>query len=70
MPAETTVGCTTKSYDVPIGFVPHSCLRQCIALFETAEGWLLLDKRSFVLLLYDFPIRGLKQYTLHMNGHA
>ena len=34
----------SKLYDVPVGFVtPSLHLRQCIALFEVAEGWLLLD---------------------------
>ena len=36
--------------DVPVGFVPPSPhLRQCIALFAVAEGWLLLDIGWFVL---------------------
>ena len=34
----------SKLYDVPVGFVnTPSILRQCIALFAVAEGWLLLD---------------------------
>ena len=34
----------TKSYNVPVGFVfPFPLLKQCIAIFAVAEGWLLLD---------------------------
>ena len=35
----------SKLYDVPVGFVAPipSQLRQFIALFAVAEGWLLLD---------------------------
>ena len=34
----------SKLYDVPIGFVaPPPHLRQCIALYAIAEGWMLLD---------------------------
>ena len=33
----------SKLYDVPVGFVIRLHLRQCIALFAVAEGWLLLD---------------------------
>ena len=35
----------SKKY-VPVGFsTPPPSLRQCIALFAVAEGWLLLDFR-------------------------
>ena len=30
-------------FDVPVGFIAPPNLRQCIALFAVAEGWLLLD---------------------------
>ena len=33
----------SKLYDVPVGFVSSPLLRQCIASFAVAEGWLLLD---------------------------
>ena len=51
---ETYVGCTA-SYFVKIILCsrwycnPHHILRLCIALFEVAEGWLLLDIGWFVL---------------------
>ena len=53
---ETSVRCAphhtlSKLYDMPVGFVtspPH--LRQCLALFAVAEGWLLLNIIWFVLL--------------------
>ena len=32
-----------KLYAVPVGFVTPPHLRQCIALFLVAKGWLLLD---------------------------
>ena len=42
----------SKLYDVPVGFVTPSLLRQCIAIFAVAEGWLLLDIGWFVLFLF------------------
>ena len=38
----------SKLYDVPVVFYT-SHLRQCIALFAVAEGWLSLDIGRFVL---------------------
>ena len=42
----------SKLYDVPVGFVSPPLLRQCIATFAVAEGWLLLDIGWFVFLEY------------------
>ena len=39
-------------YDILVGFVTPLLLRQCIALFAVAEGWLLLDIRWLVLFLH------------------
>ena len=33
----------SKLYDVPVGFVSLPLLKQCVAIFAVAEGWLLLD---------------------------
>ena len=45
----------SKLYDVPVGFVfTPTLLRQCIAIFAVAEGWLLLDIGWFVLFLLYF----------------
>ena len=42
----------SKLYDAPVGFVtPPPLLRQYIAIFAVAEGWLLLDIGWFVLFL-------------------
>ena len=41
----------SKLYDVPVGFVSPPLLRQCIAIFAVAEGWLLLDIGLFVLFI-------------------
>ena len=44
----------SKLYADPVGFVtpPPFFLRQCIAIFAVAEGWLLLDIGLFVLFSY------------------
>ena len=39
----------SKLYYVPVGFVSPPLLRQYIALFAIAYGWLLLDIGGFVL---------------------
>ena len=44
----------SKLYDVPVGFVTRPILRQCIATFAVAEGWLLLDIGRFVLVCLAF----------------
>ena len=46
-PSDALLLTLSKLCDVSDGFVPHSLplLRQCIALFAVAEGWMLLDIR-------------------------
>ena len=45
--SETAVGETIhtlfKLYGFPVGFLAFTFLKQCIALYAVAEGWLLLD---------------------------
>ena len=45
--SETFVGCTAsyfvKIIHVPVDFCIPPLLRQCIAIYAVAEGWLLLD---------------------------
>ena len=50
-PSGARLHALSKFLDVPIGFVSLPHLRQCIALFAVAEGWLLLDVGWFVLFL-------------------
>ena len=43
-PSGAPLHALSKLYDVPDVFVfPSFLLRQCIAIFAVAEGWLLLD---------------------------
>ena len=49
-PVDALLHTLSKFYDAPIGLGPSTLLRQCLALFAVAEGWLLLELGGFVLL--------------------
>ena len=55
----------SKLYDVPVGIIPLPLLRQCMAIFAVAEGWLLLDNRWSVLFLGIIDCFRSFSYTLH-----
>ena len=55
----------SKLYDVPVCSVPPPpLLRQCIAIFAVAEGWLLLDIGWFVLFVLVWNNLKSDQYSL------
>ena len=62
--SETAIGCATSCQNymmIPLVFNSPN-LRQCIALFAVAEGWLLLDIGWFVLCC--------SHITYHLNSIA